>query len=306
MNEIEFAGLVDEHKRGLHQHCYRMLGSLHDAEEALQETWIAAWKGIDAFEGRSKVRTWLYTIATRCCLRHAERQPPRLLSWEHGPSREPEDDLGEPIMDSIWLDPWPSDPGEAAPRRETIGLAYVASLQHLPPNQRAVLLLSEVLAFSAAEVAGMLDTSTASVNSALQRARATVSTRVTAEPVVSDDERVLLDSFVDAWERADVDALVEMLSEGVKFTMPPLLAWYDGRDAVLGFVERKVFATQWKLVPVVANGQPAYACYQGPDFKLGAINVLTVEDGKISWIAAFVDPAVTAQFGLPEYFPADR
>jgi RNA polymerase sigma-70 factor (ECF subfamily) len=308
-DEQAFERLVVPHHRELQAHCYRMLGSLHDAEDALQETMVAAWRGLAGFEGRSSVRTWLYRIATNCCLRQAERRPPRILSWDHVPSLAPDDVIGEPVLEPIWLDPWPSDPAEVAERRETIGLAYVAALQHLPPTQRAVLILREVLAFSADEVADMLDTTTASVNSALQRARAAVADRVVdGEPDVADEHRPQLEAFVDAFERSDVDALVALLTEDVRFTMPPLPAWYDGRADVLGFLGQRVFATPWRLEPVTANGQPAYACYMwtGSAYTLGAVNVLSFRDGRISWIAAFVDPAVTARFGRPKELAADR
>lgn len=231
-----------------------------------------------------------------------------MLSWDHRPASDPLAELGEPVMEPIWLDPWPCDPAETAELREQIGLAYVAALQHLPPNQRAILILRQVLSFSAEEVASMLQTSTASVNSALQRARTSLPARASQDPLVPEEHRKLLDAFVAAWERADIDALVDMLSEDVRFTMPPLAVWFNGRDNVLGFIEHRVFATRWKLIPVEANGESAYACYQwdGSAYQLGAVNVLHVVHGRISWIAAFVDPAVTERFGLPKELAPDR
>jgi RNA polymerase sigma-70 factor (TIGR02960 family) len=313
-DEQAFAQLVAGHRRELHVHCYRMLGSLEDAEEALQETMVAAWRGLAGFEQRSSLRAWLYHIATNCCLRLAGRRPARMVSWDHGPARSPDDDLGAPVSEPIWLEPWPQDADDADPavrygRKERVELAYVAALQHLPPNQRAVLILREVLAFSAAEVADLLGTSTQSVNSALQRARRTVAERVTEESPqhepLSSQEQGLIEAFVAAFERADVDALVELLAEDVRFTMPPLPAWFDGRDDVAGFFARRVFATPWRGVRVGANGQPAIAGYQEVDgtFRLGAVMVLSFRDGRVSWIASFLDPAVLARFGLPAMNP---
>jgi RNA polymerase sigma-70 factor (TIGR02960 family) len=315
-----FERLVSGHRRELQAHCYRLLGSLPDAEDALQETLVAAWRGIADFEQRSSLRTWLYRIATNSCLRMLRGRPPRVLSWDHGPPRSPTDDVGAPVTTTSWLDPWPgdvtpdaahSDPVAAYDLRESVELAYVAALQHLPANQRAVLVLRDVLAFSAAETADALDTSVASVNSALQRARKTLAERGPRRSQQAElaslaaqrpqAERALVADFVAAWERADVPAIVRLLAQDVRFTMPPLPAWFAGRDDVAGFLTEQVFATPWRLVPITANAQPAFGCYQaqGEVFRLGAINVLNLRDGQIGWIAAFVDPQVTARFGLP-------
>jgi RNA polymerase sigma-70 factor (TIGR02960 family) len=301
-DEDAFATLVAPHRHELRVHCYRMLGSADDADDAVQETLIAAWKGLPGFQGRSSLRAWLYRIATNCCLRMAERSQRRMLSWDHGPARSPDDDLGEPER-GPWLEPLPG-PDAAYERKETVALAYVAALQHLPPNQRAVLILREVLDFSAAEVADQLDTSVPSVNSALQRARATVADRVTtqsrAASMAGPDRRAVAE-FLDAFERRDVDGLVRVLAEDVRFTMPPLPAWFDGREDVAGFFARRVFATRWRADAIDVNGQPALACYQevDGDFRLSALNVLTVVDGRITWIASFLDPACLARLGLP-------
>jgi RNA polymerase sigma-70 factor (TIGR02960 family) len=297
-----FATLVGPHRRELRVHCYRMLGSTDDADEAVQETMIAAWRGLQGFEGRSSLRAWLYRIATNRCIRMAEQRKRRMLSWDHGPARSPDGDLGEPVP-GPWLEPW-TEPAAAYERKETIGLAYVAALQHLPPNQRAVLILREVLEFAAAEVADLLDTSVPSVNSALQRARRAISSRVPhLEPGVAGDdvEQSVVAGFVDAFERRDVDALVNLLSRDVRFTMPPLPAWFDGLDDVAGFFERRVFATAWRATQLQVNSQPAMACYQEVEgvFRLSAVNVLTVVDGSVAWIASFLDPTVLARLGLP-------
>jgi RNA polymerase sigma-70 factor (TIGR02960 family) len=299
-----FAALVAPHRHELRVHCYRMLGSAADADDALQESLLAAWRGLAGFEGRSSLRAWLYRIATNCSLRMAEaRKRQRLLSWDHGPPRSPDDDLGV-VEAGPWLEPW-TDPDTAYERAESISLAYVAALQHLPPNQRAVLILREVLDFSAAEVAEVLDTSVASVNSALQRARATVASRVPARDDVTaataEQEQRALAAFVDAFERRDVDALVSLLAEDVRFTMPPLPAWFDGIAAVGGFFAHRVFATPWRAIEVRANGQPALACYQESDgvFRLSALDVLTFSAGEITWIASFLDPVMLSRLGVP-------
>lgn len=223
----------------------------------------------------------------------------------------------------VWLEPWPDDdpasePGDVDPaarylRRESVELAFVAALQHLPGTQRAVLILREVLEFSAAEVARLLDTTPASVNSALQRARTTVDQRLSrttqqAELAAlgADGRRELVDAFVAAWERADVAAILELLAEDARFTMPPLPAWFRGREDVGRFLAERMFATPWRLLPIRANGQLAFACYQGgPDdrFRLGAINLLCLRAGQIVEIAGFLDPDVHRHFGLPAELP---
>jgi RNA polymerase sigma-70 factor (ECF subfamily) len=320
-DEAAFEGLVQRHRGELYAHCYRMLGSVHDAEDALQESLLGVWRGLRGFEGRSSLRTWLFRVATNACLRLSSRRPRRMLSFDHAPARSDPHDLGEPVPGPIWLEPWPDempaddepDPAAAVLRRESVELAFVAALQHLPSTQRAVLILREVLGFTAPEVAEILDTTPASVNSALQRARASVDRRTPnrtqqAERAAlgQNGQRDLVDAFVTAWERADIDALLDLLTDDARFTMPPLPAWFDGRPAVRRFFTERVFATPWRLVPIAANGQPAFACYQydGERFRLGAVNVLNLRDGKISWIAGFVDPAVLRRFEFPMEIPS--
>ena len=318
-----FERLVAGYRRELTAHCYRMLGSLEDAEDALQESLLNAWRGLSRFEGRSSLRTWLYRISTNVCLRMSGGRPPRILSPDYGPARRDPADLGEPVTGPVWLGPWPEDvsDAEADPaarylRREGVELAFVAALQHLPGTQRAVLILREVLEYSAAEVARILDTTPASVNSALQRARKAVEERV---PPVSQQaelaelgeagQRELIDAFVAAWERADVDTLVSMLAEDARFTMPPLPAWFDGRADVGRFLAERLFAAAWRLVPARLNGQPGFACFQQDPgdgrFRLGAVNVLTLRRGRIAEISGFVDPAVVGRLGLPRELPED-
>jgi RNA polymerase sigma-70 factor (TIGR02960 family) len=319
-----FERLVASYRGELYAHCYRMLGSVQDAEDALQESLLGAWRGMAGFQGRSSLRAWLYRVSTNACLRLIARRPRRMLSVDHGPPRRDTDDLGEPLPGPVWLEPWPdevpagepdgTDPAASYLRRESVELAFVAALQHLPGNQRAVLILREVLEYSAAEVASILDTTPASVNSALQRARKAVDQRVprTAQRVEldslgADGRRELVDAFVAAWERADVAAILELLAEDARFTMPPLPAWFLGLQDVGRFFTERMFATPWRLLPVRANGQLAFACYQGdPDgdrFRLGAINVLSLRAGRIVELTGFLDPAVHRHFALPEELP---
>jgi RNA polymerase sigma-70 factor (ECF subfamily) len=323
-----FDALVAPHRRRLHAHCYRMLGSPFDADDALQETLISAWRGLPGFEGRSMLGTWLYQIATHACLRLAAQRPRRITSPEHGPSFSQTGDLGEFVPGPVWLEPFPDDepaghdpqedPAATLLRRERVALAFVAALQHLPGTQRAVLLMREVLEYSAAETAALLDTSTASVNSALQRAQKTVQDRLPAvsqaaerQALGEDGLAALLARFVAAWDRRDVAGLVGLLTEDARFTMPPLPSWFDGREMVARFIAERVFETPWVLQPLSANGQVGYACYQkaaGDDrFRLGAITLLSLRGGRISGLHSFLDPAVHRRFGLgPEVFQADR
>jgi RNA polymerase sigma-70 factor (ECF subfamily) len=307
-DEHAFGEIVAAHQRELTVHCYRMLGSIDDAHEAVQEALLAAWRGIAGFQGRSSLRAWLYRIATNVCLRMAERRPARMLSWDVGPSRDPSDDLGTPIAEPVFLDPLVLEdaPHVAYGRKESIELAWVAALQHLPPNQRAVLVLRDVLDFSAAETAELLDTSVASANSALQRARTTLADRLPT--TTQQDERRavepgLVDAFVEAFERRDVDALVRLLSADVRFTMPPLPAWFDGRDDVARFYAERVFATPWRQVRLGdVNAQPAVLGYmeQDGELRLGALQVLSFRDGRISWVASFLEPRLLRSLGHPE------
>lgn len=308
-----FEALARRHRLELFAHCYRMLGSVQDAEDAVQEALLAAWRGLGGFQGRSSLRTWLYRVTTNVCLRLARR---RLLSYDYGPARSDPHDLGEPVTGPVWLEPWldpaapeeGTDPAAVYARRESVELAFVAALQHLPGSQRAVLILREALGFTAAEVAEMLGTTPAAVNSALQRPRATLRQRLPGRSqheeltvLGESGRRALVDAFVTAWQRGDVPALLDLLTEDVRFTMPPLPAWFEGRVDVGRFLAERVFATPWRLVPVVANGQLAFACYQGdgPRFQLGALNVLSLRQGKVCWLAGFVDPTLLARFDLP-------
>jgi RNA polymerase sigma-70 factor (TIGR02960 family) len=292
----DFDALVAEHRGELFAHCYRMLGSPQDAEDALQEALLGAWKGYAGFEGRSSVRTWLYTIATNACLRHAKK---RVTSPDVGPAYTQVEELGELDLARHFLEPWATDPEASYLERESVELAYVAALQHLPATQRAVLILREVLQLSAAEVAGLLDTTPASVNSALQRARATLAARTPttsqqAELAALGDDGVrrLVGEFMQAWETADVDRIGAVLTDDVRFTMPPLPAWFAGREMVLRFWAERVFATPWRLHPITLNAQPGFVCEQQVEgvWGPGSVTVLDLRGGLISACWGFIDP----------------
>jgi RNA polymerase sigma-70 factor (TIGR02960 family) len=319
----DFEDVVRSHEAMLRAHCYRMLGSPEDADDALQETMLAAWRGRSGFRGDSSVRTWLYRIATNCCLRLAEKRGPRTLSWDHGPSLDPHADLGAPDLERRWVEPFPtrpvdprsmSDPVERSEHLEAVELAWVAALQHLPPSQRAVLVLREVLAFSAAEVGQVLDLTVPAVNSALQRARATLARAGLADPadvprLPAGRDGVLVREFMRAWESSDVDALVGLLADDVRLTMPPLTAWFAGVADVGAFIRDRMLRQPWRLLPVELNDQAAFACYQRADgrFRYSGATVLTIRDSRVTWVASFLDPRFLDRLdGCPEFLDADR
>jgi len=317
-----FDELVAQHRSALHAHCYRLLGSVSDADDALQEALLGAWQGLAGFEGRSSLRSWLYAIATHAALRLAAKRPQRVVPLDQFLPADPRDNVGPLRTEIPWLEPYPEPRYlaeyagfEATPEarysaNESIELAFVAALQHLPPNQRAVLLLRDVLGFTADETASTFETSVQSVNSALQRARKSLADKL---PSVSQEQLQaafgaqafgeLVARFVAAWQRADVDDIVSMLTEDVTFTMPPLAAWFNGREAVRTFFEEQVFARRWRFVPSRANGQPGLACYMWDDssqsYPLSVINVFTFRGDRVSAIAAFLDPAWLGASGLP-------
>lgn len=318
--QARFEDQIEQYRGELRAHCYQMLGSLQGAEDALQESLFAAWKGFDRFEGRSSLRTWLYRVTTNACIRYAERRPTRVLSMDHGPAFANVWEVGEWSPEFPWLEPCPGslvdaatpsvDPAHRYELRESLELAFVAVIQQLPPTQRAVLILRDVLAFPATDVAEMLDTTLASVNSALQRARASTENRrpsrsqaQTFADLGEGRVRELVGSLMAAWDAADVPAIVDLLTADVQFGMPPFPAWFDGRDAVARFLSERVFATPWRLVPSTANGQIAFAAYQQNDpdgpFNLSAINVMTLSGDRFSGIIGFLDRDVFAAFDFP-------
>ena len=311
-DEAAFGRLVEPHRAELHAHCYRMLGSLQDAEDALQEALLGAWRGLPRFEGRSSLRSWLYKVATNACLKLVERRPKLVLPIDFGPAADPHDGLGEPLHEPLWVEPYP-DAGLAYEQRESVELAFIAALQHLPARQRAVLILSEVLGFSGAEVADALESTPASVYSALQRAHRTVDERLPRQSQQATlralgDERLreLVAEYVAAWERGDFTAVAALLTDDVTLAMPPRPEWYAGLEAVTAFLRITPLhaAGRWRVLPVTANGQPALAEYLRDDerggFKAHGINVLTLDGGRVAEIMAFLDPALFARFGLPD------
>jgi RNA polymerase sigma-70 factor, ECF subfamily len=339
-DQAAFAALAERYRRQLHVHCYRMLGSFEDAEDVVQETLMRAWRSRASFQGRSLFRTWLYRIATNACLNALQRAPRRILVADV-PPRDPSaelpaeerPDLAAPPAELPWLQPYPDHlldqaaPSDAEPdavvvARETIELAYLTAIQHLPPRQRAILILRDALGWSAKDTAGLLETSVASVNSALQRARSTMRARLPARRLdwaqatrPSDDERSVLRRFMDAHDRADVAAFAALLRADARQAMPPHLLWYDGREAMVTVFARYIhpaspnYPGQLRSVAAAANRQPAVAVYlrrEGDDrYRLLGLNVLEVEEGQISAITSFGVQLLGA-FGLPRTLPADR
>jgi RNA polymerase sigma-70 factor (ECF subfamily) len=319
--EAAFARIVEEHRAELQAHCYRMLGSLHDAEDVLQETLVRAWRGLPEFGGRSSLRTWLYRIATNTSLDAIARRPKRVLPVDYGPMATPTaNEPGPPLAESVWIEPYPDEAltaeGHASPearyeQREAVELAFIAALQLLPATQRAVLILREVLGFSAREVSESLETTVASVNSALQRARKTVQERLPDRSQqetlrLLGDERVreLVDAYVEAWARGDVDAVKALLAEDAVFSMPPWSMWWRGRDTIAAFApQAKETCADARALPIRVNGQPAVAYYcedadTGRHLPL-AIDVLTLEGALIKEITAFITPEIFPRLGLP-------
>jgi RNA polymerase sigma-70 factor, ECF subfamily len=309
-----FERLIDPYRAELHAHCYRMLGSIHDAEDALQDALLRAWRGLPQFEGRSSLRSWLYRIATNSCLRLIERRPKRVLPIDYGPQSDPHDDPAPPLVESVWIEPYPDaaiDDGFAAPearyeQRESVELAFVAALQHLPARQRAVLILRDVLGFSGAEVAETLETTPKAVYSALQRAHKSVDEQLPAysqqETLRSlGDQRVreIVETYVDAWERGDVDTIVSMLADDAILAMPPRPSWYRGIEEARVFLARGPLAPTRtrRLRPAAANGQLAVGSYykgwpERPE-GLEVLQLLTLDaDGRIAEITAFVGTAL--------------
>jgi RNA polymerase sigma-70 factor (ECF subfamily) len=317
-----FGRLAEPHRRELQLHCYRMLGSLHEAEDLVQETFLRAWRGIDRFEGRSSFRSWLYKIATNACLTALAGRAGigRTLPEERGDPNDPWPEQHETEM--LWLEPYPdralegvfdnAEAGEARfEQRESVRLAFVAAIQHLPPRQRAALLLRDVLGFSAREAADLIDSSVASANSVLQRARDTLAIRlpdVGKAPPLDPRDDALVARYVASWESADLDAFVALLRDDAVLSMPPMREWYRGRDAIRGFVARAWAASRtgqpFRLLPAGANFQPAFGLYKtahgGSVLKAHSIQVLTLEEGRIAAVNGFVDARLFSRFGLPE------
>ena len=317
----EFTSLTGQFRGELLAHCYRMLGSIEEAEDLVQETYLRAWRSYDGFEGRSSMRTWLYRIATNVCLTAIERRGRRPLPSGLG---APAEDPREPVVaapEVPWLQPFPDallaaermDPAAVTVSRAGIRLAFVAALQYLSARQRAMLILRDVLEWPAAEVADLLGTTTTAVNSGLRRARTQLAAALPPEDELSEPadprRRALLDRFAAAFERADVNALAELLREDVALEMPPLLTWFTGRQTVARFLASNALAEpgRLRLVPVAANGQAAFAAYQrqpGGAYLAYAITVPLVTGTGIARIVTFFSPDLFEPFGLPrEYSP---
>ncbi|HZC74089.1 MAG TPA: sigma-70 family RNA polymerase sigma factor [Jatrophihabitans sp.] len=314
-DEAEFAQRSDPHRRELLVHCYRMLGSFHDAEDAVQETYLRAWRAYPQFEGRASMRTWLYRIATNACLTALENKGRRMLpSGLGGPSADGPYALADRRTEIPWLEPLPDsavsggmdDPAAVAVRRESTRLAFVAALQQLPARQRAALLLRDVLDMSAADTADVLDMTVPAVTSALQRARAQLAGNAASEEeitVTSDVDERLLDQYVQAFETADMALLTRLLRRDVQLEMPPIPTWFSGYDAVLAFLTERAMEAERRFVPIRANGCPAVGAYtREADGRLRAhsIQVLETRDGAIERIYAFLEPRLFAAFGLPD------
>lgn len=328
-DSARFSELTERYRRELQVHCYRILGSLHDAEDLVQETMLRAWRRLDTYEGRASFRAWLYKIATNACLDFLDRQRHRrTLPNLSLPGSDPSTGVVPPTPEMTWLEPFPdellSDPAAVNPEAryttsESISLSFLTALQVLPPRQRAVLILRDVLDFSAAETAEVLEITVSSANSALHRARTTLSQRyhgneldhASASP---SDERVryLLDHFVRAWEDADVEGLVALLKEDAILAMPPSPSWYEGRAAIRAFAAATVFADEgmfsgkaagrWRLVATRANGSPAFAIYQRlerNEFQSFGVHVLELQADGLTQIISFIDPSLPTRFGLP-------
>ena len=320
-DEDAFARLIDPYRRELHSHCYRMLGSAADAEDAVQDALLGAWRGLASFEGRSSLRSWLYTIATNACLRAIERRPGRVLPVDYGPPTDPHDRVAEPLVESTWIEPF-SDalladnamPEASYEQREAVELAFIAALQHLPARQRAVLILRDVLGFSARETAEVLDTTAVSIDSALQRAHKAVDERLpersqqeTLRSIDDADLKQVVERFVGAWERADVDEVVSMLSKDAVFAMPPEPTWFTGRDAIAAFLERVPLAPsspRHRLIPTWANGQIAFGAYSWREepkaFVRHGITVISLRGTEIAELTFFRSPEAFTGFDLPE------
>ena len=317
-DEDAYRPLVEPHRGELQAHCYRMLGSVHDAEDALQEALVRAWRALPGFERESALRSWLYRIATNTCLDEIARRPKRGLPVDFSPSADPHDGPGAPLVESVWVEPYPDEmlgvaEGFAGPearyeRRESLELAFVAALQHLPANQRAALILREVLGFSAAEVAEALETSVPSVNSALQRARRTIDDHLPEHSQQAtlralDDERLreLVTRYTNALQGGDVDTLVAMLSEDAAWSMPPVTGWFRGREAIAAFLTEYPLRERWRHIPTRANGQLAVGCYmwngETGRYDAAVLDVLTLKGTRISDVTGFLAPWVVKRFG---------
>ncbi len=316
---IDVMPRLEEHRIELTAYCYRMLGSAFEAEDAVQDTLVRAWRAFDRFEGRAALRSWLYRIATNVCLDMLGSRQRRARAMDLGPALSADAGLAAPLPESAWIEPMPDarvvaaegDPADVAVARESVRLAFMAALQHLPPRQRAVLILREVLRWRATEVAELLDTSVASVNSALQRARATLAASKVDEPAepMDDEQRALLARYVDAFERYDMDSLTSLLHHDATWSMPPYELWLQTHEDVVKWcLGPGIGCRGSRLIPTMANGSPAFGQYKpDPDGGLApwALQVLEISNGGIAGITFFLDTArFFPLFGLPPHLDA--
>jgi RNA polymerase sigma-70 factor (ECF subfamily) len=308
---------LEQHRIELTAHCYRMLGSSFEAEDAVQETMVRAWRGYEGFEGRAALRSWLYRIATNVCLDMLNGRQRRARPMDLASPSSYDTPVGERTSEATWVLPvadgrvlpGDGDPAELAVARETIRLAFIAALQHLPPRQRAVLLLRDVVRWKATEVAELLDTTDASVNSALQRARSTIAaaniTDTEAAMPMDDEQQELLSRYVDAFERYDMESLTSLIHEDATQSMPPYELWLSGRDQILAFWQGQGAGCEGsRLVPAVANGRPAFGQYKPSETGVGhdawALQILDIADGQLVELSFFLDTeALFPEFGLP-------
>ncbi|MBM2811600.1 MAG: polymerase, sigma-24 subunit, subfamily [Chloroflexi bacterium] len=329
--ESEFQQAIQRYRAELHLHCYRITGSLLDADDLVQESLLRAWRGRGGFMARGPLRAWLYRIATNVCLDAVSRRRARIRPTDHGPAEDAVGPHGPPVAEATWLEPYPDSLIEQLPddvpgpdaiyeTREAVELAFLAAIQLLPPRQRAVLLLRDVLGWSAAETAALLETSVASANSALQRARATLKQRAPERPegwrmqAASESvERSLVERYLAAWDAADASALVALLKEDATLTMPPAASWYCGRAAIARFLDANPFSPQWrgllKLVPTRGNRHPGFAVYhkgeRADTFDPFGMMLLRIDGDAICEIASFTDTRLFVPFGLPPSLPGE-
>ncbi len=326
----EFISLIEPYRQELHLHCYRLLGSLHEAEDLVQETMLRAWQHFDTFKGQASLRTWLYRIATNACLDVLKRRPARMLPMTVAPAADPLLPLAPAWAESTWLEPFPNswlaqateDPAARYTRRESVSLAFLTVLQLLPPRQRAILLLSDVLDWRTSEIAHLLSISVSAVNSALHRARVTLAKQYHADKQergevlrVDAATQALLERYLDAWETEDVDGLVALMKEDATFTMPPSPSWYRGREAIRVVLTVQAFAPEaqnrWHFYPTGANGCPAFAVYHttgsGGSIWAFGIQIVTLAAGAsgllIADVTTFLDPSLLTSFGFPHELP---
>ncbi len=322
VDDSTVADTLERHRPALTAHCYRMLGSAFDAEDALQETFIRAWRGFDRFEGRAELRSWLYRIATNVCLDLLNGKARRALPMSLEPPSSGDRDLGLPVTESAWVTPIADrrvitpddrDPAESVAARDNVRLAFIAALQHLQPRPRAVLLLRDVLGWHADEVADALGTTVTAVHSTLRRARRTMAERDTARdtgPALGESEWRLVARYVDAFQRFDVDALVALLRDDATLSMPPIPGWLRGRDAIGRYFRGQGSGCRGsRMLRTRANGLPAFGSYRpapGGGYDAFGIQVIEIAGGHITGLHAFLEPRLFPLFDLPDHLSADH